>query len=82
MFICICFVPGDHVACRAKDLTELQVVVQRVFDELPDSTVSGLVNSFNGRPRVAKGLHGEVPGRQPLLHARRGKRQEVRAEQE
>lgn len=67
---------------RAKDLTELQAVVQRVFDELPDSTVSGLVNSFNGRLGVVKGLHGEVPGRQPSLHARRGKKQEVRAEQE
>jgi RecJ-like exonuclease len=62
---------------RAKNHTELAEVVQRVFDDLPDSTVSGLVNSFRGRLEVVKGLDGEVPARQPLLHARRGKKQEV-----
>lgn len=62
---------------RAKNLKELAEVVQRVFDDLPDSTVSGLVNSFRGRLEVVKGLDGEVPARQPLLHARRGKKQEV-----
>lgn len=62
---------------RAKDLTELHAVVRRVFDELPDSTVSGLVKSFQGRLGVVKGLRGGVPGRQPALHARKGRRQEV-----
>lgn len=62
---------------RAKNLGELQTVVQRVFDDLPDSTVSGLVRSFQGRLEVVRGLGGEVPGRQPRLHARRVRKPEA-----
>ena len=62
---------------RAKDLAELRVVVQRVFDDLPDETVRKLVQSFEGRLKVVRGLGGEVPGRQPRMHARRVAKPEV-----